>query len=475
MRALWPAVAVTAAVLALGAATGAGSDRLTGAQSDTVAPGFDLFETDPEQTVFRFQGQTAIPANFFGQGSAQFQGDVQFGGVPLERFMNKDTGNADTVVQRPEAAPVAPAGAFGEPVPIELVQLSLVSVAPIEVVYENGNKELWGIDAGVSPTRPSRGQIAVERGNPRGGGMQSRLTVYPRFTFTRLSDRQTRQLDVGALPDGQRPEVTLQALLPWRDGCVPPALAVRGLNDGFCAGQTPEGETPVIVEQAPEARHGVRPAQPMLEHFKCYSGKLAKGSTFQKRVAELTDQFGTAQVEVVRPLRLCNPVQKNKERFRNKKAHLQCYVTNGKVPDGPPKVSLRNQFGSFSAELRRADRLCIPSSKQLAGQKKPKGVVFTDHFQCYAIKVSGQFPTPAIRLKDQFVSRKVKLGDPFRLCAPAQKNNERARHPVQHLACYRITTHALQKVATVRNQYGRLKYITDFGRELCVPTIKVRG
>ena len=48
------------------------------AQTGTSIPaGFDLFETDPEQTIFNFQGPAQIPANFFAPGSDPFAGNVK--------------------------------------------------------------------------------------------------------------------------------------------------------------------------------------------------------------------------------------------------------------------------------------------------------------------------------------------------------------------------------------------------------------
>src|SRR3954453_9012604 len=71
-----------------------------------VAPGFDLFQTDPEQNVFKFTGKYAIPAGFFAPDSQPFEGFVNFGGEPINVFQGHDVGNADTVVHRtPEAVP----------------------------------------------------------------------------------------------------------------------------------------------------------------------------------------------------------------------------------------------------------------------------------------------------------------------------------------------------------------------------------
>src|SRR3954452_8492117 len=70
-----------------------------------VAPGFDLFQTDPEQNVFKFVGKYAIPAGFFTPDSQPFEGFVNFGGDPLVTFMGNDVGNADTIVERTAKAP----------------------------------------------------------------------------------------------------------------------------------------------------------------------------------------------------------------------------------------------------------------------------------------------------------------------------------------------------------------------------------
>src|SRR3954469_11666065 len=93
----------------------------SGAQSGgTIPAGFDLFETDPEQTVFTFEGKTEIPANFFAEGSAPFDGAVNFGGEPIVRFMGRDVGSADTVIERPDPIQVPPGGEFSFPGALEL-------------------------------------------------------------------------------------------------------------------------------------------------------------------------------------------------------------------------------------------------------------------------------------------------------------------------------------------------------------------
>src|SRR3954447_8026523 len=240
--------AVVAAAIVAALALFAGDAR-------AVAPGFDLFQTDPEQNVFKFTGKYAVPAGFFAPDSQPFEGEVNFGGDQLFTFMGNDVGNADTVVERTAEATPGPNGTAGEAAPIELLQLSLLSIAPIEVVTSQGT-QLWDVHASASPSRPSTGSIRLTQSNPNGGTLDSQVTVYPTFTFRRLSDNATKTLDVGALPDGQRPDdpITGQGT-PWRLGCVAPALTVPALTAGFCGGQAPAGGTALTIEQGPGLQH----------------------------------------------------------------------------------------------------------------------------------------------------------------------------------------------------------------------------
>src|SRR4051795_3287995 len=118
------ATAIIAALTVLAASADAGAQ---------AAPQFSLFQTDPSQNVFRFVGRSAIPAGFFAPDSQMFEGAANFGGDPLVEFQGQDVGKADTVIERAADASPGPDGMPGEPAPIELKALSLVSVAPIEV------------------------------------------------------------------------------------------------------------------------------------------------------------------------------------------------------------------------------------------------------------------------------------------------------------------------------------------------------
>lgn len=458
---------ITGLVLAAAAAADPG---------DAIPPGFDLFETDPEQTVFKFEGQTTIPPNFFDQGSQAFQGEVRFGGDPIVRFMSADMGDADTVVQRQDDTVVPNPGTQSSPIPIELVSLSLVSMQPITVIV-NGSPQAWDVRAQASPARPSTGQMAIssQSATENAGVFDSQLRVYPKFTFTRLSDGQTRTVDVGSLPDGTRPDDPLIALnTPWRDGCIPPAFATP-LSQHFCPGQTLAGRKKLTIEESQFARHGVLPVQPRLEHFLCYTTTKTNKAPLK---VQLKDQFGKREAKVnrARPGELCNPARKNNEaKVKNAHDHLRCYRTD--EPDPVARnVLLRNQFGPFKASVRKAGRLCLPSTKRdLSKPGVPKKQPFrVDHFQCYTIRPSGQFQPRDVNVKDQFGARKLKLVKPSRLCAPVSKNGGAINHRVRHLVCYTpLNTPDVKRNVRVRNQFGREEFETRHVSSVCLPTNKV--
>jgi len=466
---------LAALVVALLAASPAAAD---------VPPGFDLFETDPSATVFSFREEFTIPANFFDQGSAPFQGDVQFGGLPLNTFMRRDVGDTDTVVRRlTNAALPQPFPRTSQPIPIQLVALSLQSMGPINVVVGNTTQQ-WDVRAGPSPTRPSGGDMVITQQSSQGGTFQSQLEVYPRFVFRRLSDGAQRAFDVG------QQQLTPQAVqklrlaasgVPWRAGCALPALSVPALSTAFCPSFTPARQKVLTREQATRVVHGVRPAQHRTEHFKCY-GLVAATPLTPPRSPRLIDQFGNVRSTSRASLELCNPVQKNTEPLVNRAAHLQCYsLGNFSAPFRSRVVRIRNQFGSEVLSVRAPRSLCVPSRKARPRRRLPAITVFPDHFKCYTVRPRATFRARTVGLRDQFETRRARVVTPVLLCNPAEKRTTtvtRIQHPVHHLVCYAIRDVPSRRLVPVRlvrtlNQFGLASLATGRPRFLCVPSLKV--
>jgi hypothetical protein len=436
-----------------------------------IEPGFDLFETDPEGTVFSFREEFAIPPNFFDQGSAPFQGDVSFGGVPLNRFEGRDVGNADTVVRRNQA--VTPPGSSQT----ELVQLSLASMQPIQVTVGE-QAQLWDVNMKVSPSRQSGGQIQIAQTSELGGTYGTSLVLVPLFTFTRLSDGATRTLDIGAGPPGGERFLKLRLTsqnVPWRTECRPPALVDLAFHPDFCPGLTPEG---VLVEdnvqEAPLVRHKTLVAQPRLEHFRCYRTSSEEP---RESAIRLTDQFGSLRVKLRLRGALCAPAQKNREPLpRNRAAHLQCYTFTAKRVSR--SVIVRNQFGSTRLRTVAAKELCAPATKTPTS-RSPRPLPREneiDHFTCYSVRTVRLPRVIGTNTRDQFGRRRIGLRQIDKLCLPTTKNGELREHPVDHLVCYSGNDRGSFRARTMRtrDQFGTRDVDVSSAGGFCVPSSKQR-
>jgi hypothetical protein len=437
--------------------------------ASAVPAGFDLFETSPQDTTIDFN-MAPIPPGFFGPMSDPFMGIVHLGGQHLGQFMGKDSGDADTVVQRLANANLGPGFPDSDTIPIEIVMLSLVSVEPITVTYNGGqNPEFWDITVGLLPS--PAGQMQITQTSSQGGTFNTlQLPVVPRVSFTRIPDGQEQPLPPG-------PPIVFQSFnSPWRAGCAPPALAIPNLNDDFCPGLTPDGQKKLTVEQAALATHGVYPAQPRIEHFQCYTVRRAR---FLPRRVRLLDQFGTRRARVAKRRELCNPTQKNQEPFLNGRSHLQCYATTG--PAVNRQVAVRNQFGSQRLQVGQPTRLCLPSRKHKPG-KRFQGLTAAqriDHYQCYAVTpltpLRGPTPQQIIvaDLTDQFGLHRASNLQLLRLCAPVSKNRGVIQHKVKHLVCYGFQHPRVRRTYYIRNQFELRKLRTVRPQSLCVPSDKL--
>jgi hypothetical protein len=117
----------------------------------------------------------------------------------------------------------------------------------------------------------------------------------------------------------------------------------------------------VLGASAPAHAQGENPAGVNPEHYLCYR------VTGQARTisVKLIDQFQSTEVaRVMRPVFLCNPVQKNTQEIKDEKTHLVCYLVTGVKPANKP-VRVDNQFGKQVLRVAAAQVLCVPSLKEV--------------------------------------------------------------------------------------------------------------
>ena len=147
-----------------------------------VAAGNDEFETAGDGSTFHNFAGSPIPANFFGTGSLAYGGQVILQGVPLT-----SESNVDTIIQRSQSV-AGPGGST----PIAMTALSLKGTGPITVTYSNNTTEQWTVKVGLSDYKTSGGTMTINFST-----FDSTLKVWPKFTFTRVSDGLTKVYDTG--------------------------------------------------------------------------------------------------------------------------------------------------------------------------------------------------------------------------------------------------------------------------------------
>ena len=135
------------------------------------------------------------------------------------------------------------------------------------------------------------------------------------------------------------------------------------IDNQFGAGQKLSVESPkrLCVPASKGLANQTPPAPPTgLDHYKCYE---AEGKKLNRTVT-LVDEFVAGdQVTVVDVEYLCNPAVKNNEGpLVRPDDLLVCYELSKLDKFTARKVSLRDQFGSQTLEVKKPEKLCVPST-----------------------------------------------------------------------------------------------------------------
>jgi len=186
----------------------------TSSHAQDIPAGIDCWSTE-DCAADPSIAELLIPADFFGPGSDPFGGPIELEGS--SGFIDVQIGRLNDVT----FPPGLPAQAM---VPIEIVQLDLVSCQPITVTFNGGqNPEAWDVEVDLSQVSVPPGQMTIDKETPNGGRFGFDLPVLPRFTFTKVGDPgEVRVLDTGLegfppiviMTDGQDPWVHDEILDP---------------------------------------------------------------------------------------------------------------------------------------------------------------------------------------------------------------------------------------------------------------------
>jgi uncharacterized delta-60 repeat protein len=246
------------------------------------------------------------------------------------------------------------------------------------------------------------------------------------------------------------------------------AVAIQADNKIVAAGASDFGPNPYNFALARYLAGAVRTTA--LDHFLYY--RIERGTpAFQPRTVTVRDQFRTSQSRVVEPLRLLNPVSKNGGPISRPDAHLKCYRIEESRFAGRT-VSVQNQFGSHTFQVRQPTRLCNPASKRVPPGTPPPVPSGLDHFRCYGVE-GGSLNRP-VTLRDQFGRQEVVVEEPEYLCNPASKNGSPIHNPAGHLVCYELAgvDPFTSRRASLRDQFGVQTFAVVRPTKLCVPSRK---
>ncbi|MDO8629053.1 MAG: hypothetical protein Q7R41_01045, partial [Phycisphaerales bacterium] len=192
----------------------------------------------------------AIPADFFFTGSPIVTGAV-----------NMQPGPNDTLIQRSGfmVCPLPPPAPC-DPIPVELVALDLVSVAPITV-----GATQWDVAVGLSVNPQSLGTLNATKQHANGGTFDAQIHVLPRMTFTEVGNPgNVKTIDYGLEPI---PELIVNFTGAHWVINLWPGLAIAAPNDGdFVPGvqeQNPGTPSSQVVVQATGTSNGTGVSHPV--------------------------------------------------------------------------------------------------------------------------------------------------------------------------------------------------------------------
>ncbi len=254
---------------------------------------------------------------------------------------------------------------------------------------------------------------------------------------------ETITCDLGAIANDTGTKVTIVA-----------AATAENFDTLNTATSTTQSSDPDVSNNASTATVFIFAPPPVVDAFRCYKSKPAKGSPKFQPVTgvRLVDEvFGDdVTFDAKKPAGLCAPADVG-DGIADEAIHLERYGV--KAQKGQPKpvkrtgVQVTTALHTIALDLGKPELLLVPTAKSLSPNPAPTppssfdhGV---DHFLCYKAKLAkGQPKLPKdlqISFADQFTSpvRRLFVSKPTRLCTAVDKNGEGVKSSNQ-LVCYKV-------------------------------------
>jgi len=194
------------------------------------------------------------------------------------------------------------------------------------------------------------------------------------------------------------------------------------------------------------------------------------------------DALGASTITVRQAKRLCAPVNKNNEdpTAPSHPGHQTFYTIKQTGPkfDRVKDLTVTDQFGTIEVDLVRPERLLVPTSKSLSAPPPPALGVPLDHYKCYRVR-GARVRVPNVSVQTQFNPAgpvNVAIKRPRDLCFPVDKNGEGINDPTRGLMCYQVRTLPQQPPHVwTTDQFGSADYDLFGIRDLCVPLLAGPG
>jgi hypothetical protein len=220
-----------------------------------------------------------------------------------------------------------------------------------------------------------------------------------------------------------------------------------------------------------------------LDHFSCYKSKTTAGFTPESGIT-LVDAFWTSTVEAKKPKWLCTPADKNDEdpTAPTHPDHLESYQIRPATKfAGAGGVVLLDQFGTTTLALTKPAYVLVPTAKSLTAPPTAPVAPVVDHFHCYKVKVTTSnvaLPPLGVSVEDQFGTQTAELRKLKYACVPVNKNGEEpgAETNSGYLTCYQQkSTPKFVKRSPVytANQFGNETMDVLKPAVLCLPAARL--
>jgi hypothetical protein len=131
-----------------------------------------------------------------------------------------------------------------------------------------------------------------------------------------------------------------------------------------------------------------------------------------------------------------------------------------------------NQFGTIEVEVRRPLLMLVPTAESLVSPPPHLVKPTLDHFKCHQV-AGARTRLKGLVVQDQFSPYEVQILKPYRLCLAADKAGLGIQMPNAHLLCYQSRVRPPRPYRApffISNQFHDLEIAVAGGRDFCVPS-----